>query len=179
MIFDDKLIADVVFHNGNIATVDASFSRCEALAVRDRRIIAAGTTAEMATVTDARTRRVDLGGRTVLPGFIDLHGHIGLFGLEKHLVNLAGAASIAEVCSRVAERATSTPTGQPILTTPIGEGPYFFGGAAVLHEGRMPDRWELDKAAPDHPVYITAPTNRVPNSAVFNSREGASGQPEA
>lgn len=170
MTIDEKSIADAVFHNGDIVTVDASFSRCEALAVRDGRIVATGTTAEMEDVTDARTRKVDLGGRTVLPGFIDLHGHIGLFGLEKHMVNLAGAASVAEVCSRVAERGTITPAGQPILTTPIGEGPYFFGGAMVLAEGRFPDRWELDAAAPDHPVYITAPTNRVPNSAVFNSR---------
>jgi hypothetical protein len=106
----------------------------------------------------------------VLPGFIDLHGHIALFGLEKHMVSLDGVSSVAEVCARVAERAATTPPGQPILTTPIGVGPYYFGGARTLREKRMPDRWELDKAAPDHPVYITAPTNRVPNSAVFNSR---------
>jgi predicted amidohydrolase YtcJ len=166
----DSPYADVVFRGGHIVTVDESFSTCEAIAVRDGRIVAGGSSADMAAVTDGRTRQVDLGGRTVLPGFIDLHGHIGLFGLEKHLVDLAGATSVADVCARVAEAAAATPAGQPILTMPIGDGPYFFGGAAVLAEGRFPDRWELDAAAPDHPVYITAPTNRVPNSAVFNSR---------
>lgn len=162
--------ADVVFSGGHIVTVDEDFSTCEAIAVRDDRIVAVGSSADMTAVTDDRTRQVDLGGRTVLPGFIDLHGHLGLFGLEKHFVDLTGATSVAEVCSRVSERAAATPPGQPILTSPIGDGPYFFGGASILTEGRFPNRWELDAAAPENPVYITAPTNRVPNSAVFNSR---------
>lgn len=162
--------ADVVFRGGHIVTVDDDFSTCDAIAVRDGRIVALGSADDMAAATDDRTRHVDLGGRTVLPGFIDLHGHIGLFGLEKHLVDLADATSVAQVCARIAERAAVSPFGQPVLTMPVGDGPYYFHGEGVLAEKRFPTRWELDEAAPDHPVYITAPTNRVPNSAVFNSR---------
>ncbi len=100
--------ADVIFHGGHIVTVDDDFSTCDAIAVRDGRIVALGSADDMAAATDDRTRHVDLGGRAVLPGFIDLHGHIGLFGLEKHLVDLAGATSVAQVCARIAERAAVT-----------------------------------------------------------------------
>ncbi|MGW4029337.1 amidohydrolase [Streptomyces sp. NPDC004838] len=161
--------ADTVLTNGNILTVDADFSSARALAVTGGRIVAVGTEDDVRPYIGPDTQVTDLGGRTVLPGFIDTHGHLGLFGQEKHLLNLDGADSIAEICARIAEAAATTPKGEPIVTTPVGDHPYFFRVPECIAEGRLPNRHDLDAVAPDHPVYITAPTNRVPNNAIFNT----------
>jgi predicted amidohydrolase YtcJ len=162
--------ADTVIVNAEIITADAGFRTVKALAVTGGRFTVVGTEAEAMAAAGPTTRVLDLGGRAVLPGFIDTHGHLGMFGREKHYVDLAGARSAAQICARIEAAAASTPPGTPILTTPVGEPPYFFNMPSDLEEGRFPTRWELDSAAPDHPVYVTAPTNRVPNSALFNSQ---------
>ncbi|MGW6456191.1 amidohydrolase [Streptomyces sp. NPDC055078] len=161
--------ADTVLTNAHVLTVDAEFSSARAVAVTDGRIVAVGTDDDVERFIGPGTRVIDLGGKTVLPGFIDTHGHIGLFGQEKHWVNLEGAGSVAEICDRIASAAASAPAGAAIVATPVGDPPYFFRVPECLGDGRFPTREELDAAAPDHPVYVTAPTNRVPNSALFNT----------
>ncbi|MFD9719289.1 amidohydrolase [Streptomyces sp. NPDC059076] len=162
--------ADSVLTNANILTVDADFSTASAVALAGGRIVGVGTHEAIQHLIGPDTQITDLGGLTVLPGFIDTHGHLGLFGQEKHWVNLDGAGSVTEICERIARAAATTPVGDTIIATPVGDHPYFFRVPECLAEGRFPTRQELDKAAPDHPVYITAPTNRVPNSALFNTR---------
>lgn len=161
--------AETVLINANVLTVDADFSSARAVAMTGGRIVAVGGDDEVRRFIGPETRVVDLDGKTVLPGFIDTHGHLGLFGQEKHLLNLDGAGSIAEICARIAELAATTPAGRAIVTTPVGDHPYFFRVPECLADGRLPNRHDLDAVAPDHPVYITAPTNRVPNSAIFNT----------
>ena len=162
--------ADTVLLNGTILTVDKAFSRAKAVAMSGGRFMAVGKNAEVKKLIGPDTRVLDLAGRTVVPGFIDTHGHIGLFGLETLAVSLAGTRSIAEIQQRIASRARETPPGQWIVTLPVGDPPYFFNVPNILQENRFPNRWDLDPVSPDHPVYITAPTNRVPNSAVLNSQ---------
>src|SRR5688572_27021346 len=128
--------ADTVLFNGNVITVDADFRRAQAIAIAGDRFVLVGSNDDIETVVGPDTKRIDLQGRSVLPGFIDLHGHIGLFGLEKHMLELDGAGSVEEICARIAERAAATPAGLPILTTPVGDHPYFFGVPDVLAEGR-------------------------------------------
>jgi predicted amidohydrolase YtcJ len=161
--------AETVLVNANVLTVDADFSSARAVAVRGGKIVAVGADDEVRAFIGPATRVVDLDGKSVLPGFIDTHGHLGLFGQEKHMLNLDGAGSVAEICARIAEVAARTPAGESIVTTPVGDHPYFFRVPECLAEGRLPNRHDLDAVAPDHPVYITAPTNRVPNSAIFNT----------
>lgn len=161
--------ADTVLINGKIITVDREFGSAQALAIKNDRFIAVGTNDDVTPLGGADTRTIDLAGKIVVPGFIDTHGHIGLFGLETHFVPLDGARSIGEIRQRVLDRVKQTPTGLPIVTTPVGDHPYFFNVPDILEEKRFPNRWDLDPVSPEHPVYITAPTNRVPNSAVFNS----------
>ncbi|GEL17203.1 amidohydrolase [Pseudonocardia asaccharolytica] len=161
--------ADTVIVNGNVLTVDAEFSSAEAIAVKDNRIVAVGRNDAVLELAGSATKVLDIDGATVIPGIIDPHGHIGTFGMEKHFVDLNGARSVREICARIRERAQQVPAGTVIVTTPVGDGPYFFNVPGALEEGRFPTRRELDEAAPEHPVYITAPTNRIPNSAVFNS----------
>ena len=74
--------ADTVLLNGTILTVDKAFSRAKAVAVSGGRFMAVGKNAEVKKLIGPDTRVLDLAGRTVVPGFIDTHGHIGLFGLE-------------------------------------------------------------------------------------------------
>ena len=84
---------NVAFVHANVITVDADFTVVEALWVKDGFIQAVGTTQDIKASIDSDTRVVDLAGRTVMPGFIDTHGHIALFGLDKLNVDLAGALS--------------------------------------------------------------------------------------
>jgi len=160
--------ADILFVNGNVITVDDRFTRTNAVAVRDGRILAVGGADVLASHSGPGTAVVDLGGRTLMPGFVDTHGHIALFGLETLCVSLAGASSIAEIQQRIARRAAETPHGQWIVTTPVGDPPYFLGTPNSLAERRFPNRHDLDHVSTNHPIYVTAPTNRVPNTAVLN-----------
>ena len=107
-----------VYVNGNVLTVDKTFSRAEAFRTRGDRILAVGTNEEVRSVSGADAEVVDLAGRTVLPGFIDLHGHLALFSGEKLWVDLEGVTSVAEVCDRIGARVESVEAGVPILATP-------------------------------------------------------------
>ena len=66
--------ADLIFHNGKVLTADKNFTVAEAVAVRDGKILAVGSSAEMMRLAGPDTRRVDLRGRSVVPGFIDSDG---------------------------------------------------------------------------------------------------------
>jgi len=66
---------DLVLVDGNVVTVDADFSLAEAVAVTEGRITAVGDTADVLALCDADTQVVDLAGRTLLPGFVEAHGH--------------------------------------------------------------------------------------------------------
>jgi predicted amidohydrolase YtcJ len=72
---EEALSPDTILVNGTIVTVDAAASVRQALAIRDGKILALGTTAEMRTLAAPSTRVIDLGGRTVIPGLIDSHLH--------------------------------------------------------------------------------------------------------
>jgi hypothetical protein len=71
----DEIGADVVLFNGKVVTVDEDDSIFEAIAIKDGRILKAGTNEEIQSLASSRARQIDLKGRTVLPGFIDSHEH--------------------------------------------------------------------------------------------------------
>ncbi|MFN8515071.1 MAG: amidohydrolase [Chloroflexia bacterium] len=152
-----QIVADAVYTNGKILTVDAGFSVVEALAVREGRVLATGSSGEVAGLAGAGTRRVDLEGRTVVPGLIDAHCHMLATGLLLGNVGLHDCRSVREVLSRVAARAAATPPGQWI----VGRG----WDESVLEEGRPPSREELDEVAPFNPVCL----HRVWNKLMANS----------
>ncbi|MEM7543543.1 MAG: amidohydrolase family protein, partial [Pseudomonadota bacterium] len=158
-----------LFKNGHVITVDAAFAFAEAVLIDDGVIKAVGADAEIRGLADADTQMIDLDGRTLMPGFIDTHGHVALFGLDELKVSLTGAGSKEEILQRIKARVSATSPGEWIVTMPIGEPPYFLNAKALRDSGVVPSRKELDAVAPDHPVYIQAPTNRVPNFAVLNS----------
>ena len=146
--------ADVVLHGGKIITVDARFSIAQALAITGNRIGFVGANAPALAMVDASTRVIDLKGRAVMPGLIDGHAHMDREGLKQVFPSLAGARSIADIQSKIAEIARTTAKGEWIVTMPLGEPPYYFDVPECYAEKRLPTRHDLDQAAPDHPVFI-------------------------
>jgi len=146
--------ADIVLTGGKILTVDPAFRITEAVAISGDRVRAVGTDAEIAALCGPATTRIALGGRTVVPGLIDTHAHLDNEGLKAVYPSLADCRSIADVQARIAALAKAAAPGAWIVTMPIGTPPYYRDGADALVERRYPNRWELDEAAPDHPVFI-------------------------
>jgi predicted amidohydrolase YtcJ len=167
--------ADLILHHGRIHTLDADSRTVQALAVREGCILAAGGDAEVLALRGPQTRLLDLGGRTVVPGFYDAHPHLDRMGLRDLCgVKIAQCRSVAEICAAIEEAAAHTPPGEWIVTLPMGAPPedYVFE-PGQLAEGRFPSREDLDRAAPDHPVYIRSPWgwwSRLPLPSVANSR---------
>ncbi|TDW18174.1 amidohydrolase [Kribbella kalugense] len=156
-----------VYLNGNVVTVDGDFSIAEAFAVSDGRFVAVGTNEEIAGLDGPV---VDLGGRTVLPGFIDAHAHTVHIAVDKLAdPQLAGLTSIAAITERIRTAATKAEPGEWIVTSSIGEPPDYFDLPDGLAEGRWPTRADLDAVAPDNPVHIPTPPF-WPHPAILNSK---------
>jgi predicted amidohydrolase YtcJ len=146
--------ADLIITGAKVITVDPSFSAAEAVAVRDDKIIAVGGAAEIAALGVDHTRIIDAAGRAVIPGLIDAHAHMDREGLKPVFPTLAGCESVDDVLQRVEALVSAAEPGEWIVTMPIGEPPYYFDVPDNLREKRFPTRWELDRVAPDNPVYI-------------------------
>src|ERR1700733_14416445 len=96
--------ADTVLVNGKIVTLDDRSPIGEALAIRDGRIAALGTTAEIRKLADAKSRVIDLKGRTVIPGLIDSHMHAIRAALSFSTeVNWIGTSSLTDAIGRIHE----------------------------------------------------------------------------
>ncbi|HEU0142526.1 MAG TPA: amidohydrolase [Bryobacteraceae bacterium] len=148
--------ADLILHNGKIVTVDRNFSIRQAVAIKDGRIAAAGTSeAILKSERGTQTRVIDLKGRTVLPGLIDAHVHPLGAGLSEFRAPLPPLDSYAAVQSYIREQAKRTPKGQWIVV------PRTF--PTRLKEMRMPTREVLD-VTKEHPVMFDASYVWVVNS---------------
>jgi hypothetical protein len=102
-------IADVVFTNARIWTVDKSRPNAEAVAVLGGRILAVGTGAEIKKNVGKPTKVYDLGGKRMLPGFIDNHTHFMSGGFQLQSVDLKHAKSEQEFAKLIRERAEKYP----------------------------------------------------------------------
>ncbi|MEE9391826.1 MAG: amidohydrolase [Planctomycetota bacterium] len=139
--------ADLIVVNASILTMADDQSRVEALAVRDGRVMAVGSSAEIEKWVGPKTERVDAKGRFLMPGFIDSHGHFRGLGQMKRLVDLVGASSYEEVVRRVGEAAKNTPKG----TWLKGRG----WDQNLWAEKTFPRHQLLSQQTPDHPVLLT------------------------
>jgi len=139
---------DFVFVNARVYTVDGAFSVAEAFAVEDGFFAAVGSEEDVRATIGISTKVIDLGGRTVLPGLIDAHGHMaGLGQLQLGVIDLAGTTSYDEVIDRVAERAKEAEPGEWI----IGRG----WDHESWPEKELPSHEKLSEAIPDHPVWLS------------------------
>lgn len=146
---------DLVLRGGKVITVDSRFSIASAVAVKDGRFVAVGDDAAVSRLAGAGTRIVEAAGRAVVPGLIDGHAHMDREGLKKLIYpSLAGCRSIADILDRIAALVRGAAPGEWIVTMPVGDPPNFFGVPDCLAEKRYPNRHDLDRVAPDNPVYI-------------------------
>ena len=155
-------MSDLFITNALIVTMDPDFPRADTLAIKDGRILAVGAKDKLEGLLNNRTEVVDLQGKIVLPGFIDAHLH--LRALAESLVSLnigpeSGVSSLAQIQGRIHRESLSHPPG-----TWIRAGGY---DETYLEEQRDPTRWDLDVAAPDHPVKLT---HRSGHAQVLNTR---------
>lgn len=153
--------ADTVLLNGRIFCGLAE-GFVEALAVKDGKVLAAGSADEIARLRAEGTRVIDLAGRVAIPGLNDAHMHLLPLGVSMNEINLRpeeGVRSIDEVLRRVAAVARTKKPGEWVL----GRG-YDHN---ELTEGRHPTADELDQVAPDNPVYIKRTCGHV---GVVNSQ---------
>jgi predicted amidohydrolase YtcJ len=152
---------DLVVINGNVYTVNEKQPHAEAFAVKDQRIAFVGSTAEVEKLRGASTRVINLGGKTVVPGFTDSHGHIFGIGEREMRLNLEGTNSLQDFLAKVKERVSQTEKGKWI--TGRGWIETFWKPAA------FPSRQDLDKVAPDNPVFLTRADGHasVANSAAL------------
>ena len=165
--------ADLILSGGKIVCFDNEGRIADALAVTGGRISAVGSREEIERYAAPDTRRIALNGRTAIPGLIDGHAHMDREGLKERLPSLAGATSIDDILQRIEALAAAAEPGDWIVTMPIGEPPDYVGVPENLREGRVPNRWELDRVAPDNPVYIRAIwghwRNTLPLVSIANS----------
>ncbi|HEX8633463.1 MAG TPA: amidohydrolase [Pyrinomonadaceae bacterium] len=134
----------LVLTNGKIFTADAGGTMAEAVAVEGERIVAVGTSADIARAYKG-ARTVDLRGRLVTPGFNDAHLHFINGGLSLLRVELVGARTLAEAKARIAAKVRELPPGAWILGR---------GWDHTLWGGQWPTRADLDAVAPNNPVFV-------------------------
>ena len=141
--------AHQVFINGNVLTMDANNTVAEALSTRGELIEAVGSTDEIMALVGDDTEIVDLRGRTLLPGFIDAHGHFPGSGLRVVAADLnsppiGSNKTMAEVMTALKEQAEKSAPGEWVSG--------FGYDDTLLAEQRHPTRAELDDVSMEHPV---------------------------
>ena len=139
---------DLLIVNANIVTLDRQAPLARSIAISGDRIAGVFAGEAPASLMGERTRRIDAGGRTIIPGLIDSHIHAIRAGLTFDTeVSFEGARTIGEAMGRIARAAQSAGPGDWIL---VGGGwtPQQFA------EGRRPTREEIEAAAPGRRVYV-------------------------
>ena len=164
-------MTSTVYTNAVVVSCDREGTIADAVAVADGRVIAVGSDARVRFAAGPDAEVVDLDGATMLPGFIDTHPHLLHFGvIAEPLVDLADAVDHNDIATRISTRAQTSTAGEWIMTTPVGEPHYFLRRSyRDLTEGVLPDRVALDRAAPNHPVFIQAWAPVIPNTCALNS----------
>lgn len=159
--------ADAIWFNGPIVTVDDAHPTAEAVAVRDGKITAVGSRKDVMQQKGASTRMHDLQGSTLVPGFVDAHGHVSIVGFQALSANLLPPPdgvndSIAKLQSTLRDFRRQSP-----LADQFGVLFGFGYDDSQMAEQRHPTRQELDVVATDIPIVIIHQSSHL---SVFNSK---------
>lgn len=148
-------MADAIYSGGDIITINDSQPTAEAIAVKDGKIIAVGSKANVEKHKGSGTKVVDLKGQALLPGFIDAHGHIFNAGLQALAANLlakpdGNVGSIAGLKKSISDWADKYPERVARTGWIIGFG----YDDAQLKEQRHPTREDLDTVSTTVPILV-------------------------
>jgi len=140
---------DVIVVNGKIVTVDDRFSITQALAIKNQRVFATGSNADIRKLADANTKVIDVKGRTVIPGLIDNHAH-WVRAAEHNELRLDGITSRKQAVKLLTDRIAASQPGEWVVV---------LGGWSeeqFLDDARGFALAELDQLAPNNPVVLQA-----------------------
>ena len=151
-------MADTIIINGNIVTMEPLAPRAEALAMRNGRILAVGTTAEIRALATSRTQVIDARGHLVLPGFQDTHIHLQDSGNDYH------ANAVLDQCRSIGELQEALRTFAARSKSPWVNGVGWYTG--IFTDANL-TRQVLDEAVPGRPCYILASDG---HNACLNSK---------
>jgi len=144
--FGQAISADLVVINANIRTMDAKRTVVRSIATLNGKIIALGSDADTRSLVGPKTKVIDAGGKTIIPGFNDAHVHFMETGYQLSSVDLRDAKSPEEFVARIKAFATKIPKGRWIL------------GGQWDHENWTPNNLPtaalIDAATPDNPVFV-------------------------
>ncbi len=147
--------SELVYHNATVITMDDAMPVAAAVGVRDGLIVAVGALPEVLEKTGPEVRKIDLGGKTLVPGFVDSHGHAYLIGLQAISANLLpppdgqgkDAASVVSLLKAWAK-------DNPEIVDEIGWIVGFGYDDSQLATQQHPTRDDLDKVSTEKPVII-------------------------
>jgi predicted amidohydrolase YtcJ len=153
-----------VYFGGDILTMRGTEPEyVESLAVKEGKMVFAGSRAEAQKLLGADAKSIDLAGKTLLPGFIDTHGHFVYFGKNLVDANLFNCVDIPELIARMKKQVEQTPQGAWIVG--------FGYQARAMKEGRPPTSEELDQISADRPVMVVDSSGHLgaANAAAFKA----------
>ena len=138
--------ADLILYNADIITVNPNQPSAEAIAISGDKIIGVGSNEDIMNLSSAYTKKINIGGKIITPGFIDAHSHPSGAG-RSHLRNVdCDLRSIEEIKNAIFERSKKTPKGEWISGFKYDD--------TKTKEKRYINNIDLDEVSPDHPVII-------------------------
>lgn len=139
---------DVVVINAQVRTVDDRDSVAEAVLMRGGKVAAVGAEPEVRAAASADAEELDLGGRTMVPGFIDAHNHLSIAAFAPESVDCSTPplATMDEVLAAIEKHCQDLPAGQWVRGMGFHD--------SQIREQRNPTRYELDEVAPNNPFFL-------------------------
>ena len=159
--------ADAIWFNGPIVTIDEANPSAEAVAVKDGKILQVGARDEVMRRKGARTRMMDLKGATLLPGFVDPHGHVSMVGFQALSANLLPPPDGTGDSIESLQKTLADFRPQSLFAGKFGLLFGFGYDDSQLKEQRHPTRDDLDKVASDIPVIAIHQSSHF---GAFNSK---------
>ena len=137
---------DLIIINADIRTADPKRMTAQAIAIKDGKFFAIGSSLEIEKLKDKDTKVLDVEGKTILPGFIDSHTHLSSGAKIVTGIDLTGIENKSVWLEMIAERVKTMEPGEWLLG---GRWDYTFENKG------LPTRWELDSVAPNNPVALS------------------------
>ena len=146
--FPRDAAADIILTGGHIITMNSGRPAAQAVAIKGGRFLKVGRDPEVRAFAGRKTKKIDLGGKTVAPGFIDSHQHLSQVGTDLLQMDCHSKVckSIAQIQRAVLRQTQRKPRGQWVQGVGYDD--------TKTTDKRILNRWDLDEVAPEHPIFI-------------------------